>query len=286
MNPTMKASVIHLSEQESNVRLKKTGFRVGLRKMVHPLMDEDFNEHNAKNCVAEKKNTILIIDSDPQFQKLMSYVLDSANFKIIECRSGKEASRLCALTRPNLVLLDLTLSDMDGKDVLAAIREKSHVPVIILTIREGNDDVIMALNMGANDYVTKPFNTEVLLARMMASLRKFAVNEAGAPEIRNGPLRMDLVRHKVFLNDELLTFTPKEYNLLRYFIVHRGKMLTHKQILKEVWGPAHGEDTQYLRVYVGQVRAKISKHPAATALITTEAGVGYRMEISEPKLLS
>ena len=100
-------------------------------------------------------------------------------------------------------------------------------------------------------------------------------------EIRNGPLRMDLVRHKVFLNDELLGFTPKEYNLLRYFIVHRGKMLTHKQILHEVWGTAHGEDTQYLRVYVGQVRAKIRKYPSMPALIVTEPGVGYRMETSD-----
>lgn len=229
----------------------------------------------------EKKNAILIVDSDPQLQKLMSVILDPADFKIIECLTGKQAARLCVSTKPDLVLLDLTLSDMEGKNVITAIRQWSQVPIIILTVRESDDDVVMALNMGANDYVTRPFSADVLLARINASLRRSAVDETGAPEISNGPLRMDLVRHEVFLNDELLGLTPKEYDLLRYFIVHRGKMLTHKEILKEVWGPAHGDDTQYLRVFVGQVRAKIEKYPSIPALIITEPGVGYRMEIAE-----
>ena len=229
----------------------------------------------------DKKNTILIVDSDPQLQKMMSIVLNSADFKIIECNTGEQASRLVLSTKPDLVLLDLTLSDMHGKDVITAIREWSQVPIIILSERGGDADVIMALNLGANDYIIRPFNADVLLARLNASLRKSAVDETGTPEISNGPLRIDLVRHEVFLNEELLGFTPKEYNLLRYFIVNRGRMLTHKEILKEVWGPAHSDDTQYLRVFVSQLRAKIEKYPSIPTLIMSEPGVGYRMEIAE-----
>jgi len=228
-----------------------------------------------------KRNTVLVVDSDPQLQKLMSIVLNPMNFKIVECPDGKQAARLSFLTKPDLVLLDLTLPDMEGKDVITAIRERSQAPIIILTARKEDNDVIMALNRGASDYVIKPFNADVLLARIYAALRKSTVDEAGVLEINNGPLRIDLVRHKVFLHDELLRFTPKEYDLLRYFIVHRGKMLSHKQILKEIWGPAHVEDTQYLRVYIRQVRAKIGKHPSVPVLIVTEPGIGYRMEITE-----
>jgi two-component system KDP operon response regulator KdpE len=209
----------------------------------------------------KRKNTALIVDSDPQLQKMMSTILDPRDFKTVKCSRGCEAARLNALIKPDLVFLDLTLSDMEGKDVITAIREHSQVPIIILTERNEDSDVIMAMKMGVNDYINKPFNAEVLLARVYNSLRKFAVNEAGVSEITNGPLRMDLVRHEVFLDDKLLSFTPKEYDLLHYFIIHRGKMLTHKQILKEVWGLAHYHDMQYLRVYVGQVRAKIEKAP-------------------------
>jgi two-component system, OmpR family, KDP operon response regulator KdpE len=211
----------------------------------------------------------------------MTIVLDEADFKIVPCAKGQQAARLSLAAKPDLVLLNLTLADMDGKDVITAIRELSPVLIIILTERGGDDDVIMALNCGANDYVIRPFNADVLLARINASLRHSVVQETGAAEISNGPLRIDLVRHEVFLNDTLLGFTPKEYNLLRYFIVNRGRMLTHKEILKEVWGAAHGDDTQYLRVFIGQIRAKIESNPSTPVLIMTEPGVGYRMELAE-----
>jgi len=229
----------------------------------------------------EKKNTILIVDSDPQIQKSMANLLDSTDFKIVECLVGKQAAQLNMLIKPDLVLLDLTLADIEGKDVITAIREQSQVPIIILTARKEDDDIIMALNTGASDYIIRPFNTGVLLARIYACLRRSVVDKVGVPEIKNGALRMDLVRHEVFLNDELVGFTPKEYNLLRYFIVHRGKMLSHKQILRDIWGPAHTDDMQYLRVYVGLVRSKIEKNPSLPAFITTAPGVGYRMELSE-----
>jgi len=168
---------------------------------------------------------------------------------------------------------------MDGKEVIAAVRQWSQVPIIILSVRSGDDEVTVALNMGADDYVVKPFNPDVLLARIHANLRKSVVKEAGEPQLSNGGIRMDLIRHEVFIEDEKVAFTPKEYELLRYFLINRGKMLTHKQILKDVWGPAHGDDTQYLRVYVGQVREKIEKNASTPKLIITEPGVGYRMEV-------
>lgn len=152
----------------------------------------------------DRKNTILIVNADQQLQKLMSLVLDSADFKIIPCLAGKQALRLAVSTEPDLILLDLALPDIDGMEVLASIREWSQVPMIILTVRGSDDDVVKALNSGANDYVTRPFNADVLLARINAALRKAAIDEVGAPELSNGPLRIDLVRHQVFLNDELI----------------------------------------------------------------------------------
>jgi len=229
----------------------------------------------------KNKKKILIVDSDPQLQKMMSILLPPDDYKIIECLSGKQASRLCLSTKPDLVLLALTLPDMDGRDVILAIREWSQVPLIVLTERDDDNDVITALSCGANDYVIRPFNADVLMARITVALRTAVVGETGQPEIKNGPLRIDLVTHQVFLNDELIGFTPKEYSLLRYFIINRGRMLTHKEILKEVWGPAHGDDTQYLRVFIGQIRAKIEKDSILPALISTEPGVGYRMELVE-----
>jgi two-component system KDP operon response regulator KdpE len=229
----------------------------------------------------KKKNTILVVDSDEQTQKILGLVLDEADFTLVDCLTGKQAARLAVSTKPDLILLDLDLPDMQGSDVITALREWSEVPIIILSARKEDNDVVKALNMGANDYVIKPFSADVLLARVNASLRASAVKETGEPALVNGPLVMDLVRHEVFLNDELLAFTPKEYNLLRYFMVHRGKMLSHREILKEVWGDSHGEDTQYLRVFVGQIREKIEKDPSVPVLIITEPGIGYRMEIAE-----
>src|SRR5271154_1039831 len=150
----------------------------------------------------EKKNTILVVDDEPQIQKMLGIFLDVEDFKIVESTSGKQAIRMCVSTKPDLILLDLGLPDMDGKDVVTAIREWSQVPIIVLSVRSADEEITAALNMGANDYVTKPFNVGVLLARINASLRSSAVREAGEPELCNGPLRMDLVRHEVFLKDK------------------------------------------------------------------------------------
>jgi two-component system KDP operon response regulator KdpE len=187
--------------------------------------------------------------------------------------------RLAASVKPELILLDLGLPDMDGKEIIQKVREWAQTPIIVCSVRSEDDEIVKALELGADDYITKPFNPDVLLARVQANLRKAITLEAGEPELTNGIIRMDLVRHEVFVNNEKTLFTPKEYELLRYFMMHRGKMLTHKQILKDVWGPAHGEDMQYLRVYVSQVREKIEQDVSDPSYIVTEPGIGYRMEI-------
>ncbi len=230
----------------------------------------------------KKKNCILVVDDEPQMLKMLRILLDVENFKVVESSAGKQAIRQCISTKPDLVLLDLGLPDMDGKEVITALREWSQVPIIVLSGQSDDEGVIAALNIGANDYVTKPFNADVLLARMNAALRSAAVQETGETELRNGLLRMDLVRHEVFLGDTLMSFTPKEYDLLRYFLVNCGKMLLHKDILKTVWGASHGEDIAYLRVYMGQIREKLEKNTATPIIIRTEAGIGYRMEHAAP----
>lgn len=231
--------------------------------------------------MTKKKNVLLIADGDKTSQKMLSLFLAETEFKLVDCTTGKQAIQLCVSIKPDLVLVDPDLPDMSGVELIRALREWSEVPIIIISVDTDNESVISCLNAGASDYVFKPFNADVLKARINVALRSAAVHETGEPELINGPLRMDLVRHEVFLNDDILPFTPKEYNLLRYFIVHRGKMLSHREILKEVWGDAHAEDTQYLRVFVGQIREKIEKDPSIPALIITEPGIGYRMEIAE-----
>lgn len=226
----------------------------------------------------ESKNTVLVVDDDPQIRKMLSAVLEDENYKVMECENGKGAARLSASARPDLILLDLNLPDMDGREVVKSLREWCQAPIIILSSRSADEDVIELLRLGADDYVIKPFNFDLLLARMGVHLRKSAAREAGEPELNNGPLRMDLTRHEVFLEGRKISFTPKEYALLKYLMVNRGKMLTHKNILHEVWGPAHGQDIQYLRTFIGQIREKIEKNPAAPDIILTEPGIGYRME--------
>ena len=226
----------------------------------------------------KRKNTILVVDKEPQTFKLLHIVLDSQDYEVIECLTGKQAISLCASIKPDIVLIDLEMPDIQGEDIIFAIREWTQTPIIILSANKTNEDIINGLNMGADDYVIKPFNTDVLRARINASLRKSAVQEAGEPELSNGPLRMDLVRHEVYLNNQLIGLTPKEYNLLRFFMIHCGIMLNHREILNNVWGAGHSDDTQYLRVFVGQIREKIEQDPTNPVIITTELGIGYRME--------
>lgn len=231
--------------------------------------------------MTKKKNVLLIADSDKTSPKLLSLFLDDAEYKLVDCTTGRQALQLCVSISPDLVLLDPDLPDMHGAELILKLREWTEVPIIIISVDTDNASVISCLNAGASDYVFKPFNADVLKARINAALRSAAVKETGEPELVNGPLRMDLVRHEVFLHNSLVPFTPKEYDLLRFFIIHRGIILPHRKILKEVWGDAHADDKHYLRVFVRQVREKIEEDPSVPALIITEPGVGYRMEIAE-----
>lgn len=229
--------------------------------------------------MANKKNTVMVVDDEPQIRKLLKITLESEGYKVEECEDGGQATRLCGSIKPDLMVLDLGLPDMDGKDVIDGVRTWSQLPIVVCSVRDADKEVVEALNRGADDYITKPFNPDVLLARIEANLRKAVTQQAGEPDLTNGRIRMDLVRHEVFIDGESTFFTPKEYELLRYFMINRGKMITHKQLLKDVWGPAHGDDMQYLRVYVSQLREKIEMDPKNPAYVITEPGIGYRMEI-------
>jgi two-component system, OmpR family, KDP operon response regulator KdpE len=229
--------------------------------------------------MTEKRSTILVVDDDDEIRKMLNIFLDVADFRVLTSETGKQAIRMSASVKPDLILLDLGLPDIDGKEVISSLRQFSNVPIIVLTARHEDDEAANTLNLGADDFVSKPFSAEILLARINANLRKAAVREVGEPELKNGAIRMDLVRHEVFVSDAKVAFTPKEYDLLRYLLVNRGRMLTHKQILKEVWGPAHVENTQYLRVYISQVREKLDTTPGLSHAIVSESGIGYRMEM-------
>ncbi len=228
--------------------------------------------------MTQKKSAILIIEDEKPIRKVLTIALESAEYKVTECDNGREGLRLAASVKPELVILDLGLPDIDGKEVITGLREWSTVPIIVCSVRSNDAEIIQALGMGADDYITKPFNPDVLLARVHANLRKAVTQEAGEPELVNGTIHMDLVRHEVMVRGEKMAFTPKEYELLRYFLLNRGKMLTHKQILKDVWGNAHTENMQYLRVYVSQIREKIEADANMPDYIITEPSIGYRME--------
>lgn len=231
-----------------------------------------------ENIMNTKKNTILIVDDEPQIRKLLRICLQGEGYKTEECDNGQQALRMSASVKPDLIILDLGLPDIDGKEVLKNIAEWSSVPVVVCSVRNSDEEIIELLKCGASDYVIKPFNPDILLARIHANLRKSAIQEVGEPNLKNGKIEMDLVQHKVSINNENVVFTPKEYELLRYLLVHKGKMITHKQILSEVWGVAHQEDMQYLRVYIRQLREKIEDDPKTPQYVLTEPGVGYRME--------
>lgn len=230
--------------------------------------------------MSEKKGTILIVDDEPQLRKLLIITLESEGFKVVDSDCGKQAIRLAASVKPELIVLDLGLPDIDGKEVITSVRGWAQLPIIVCSVRNDDEEIITALELGADDYITKPFNPEVLIARVNANLRKAATKEAGEPDLTNGKIKIDLVRHEIFLNAKKVPFSPKEYDLLKYFMVNRGKMLTHKQILKAVWGPAHEENMQYLRVYIGQIREKLENNKIKDQdYIITEPGIGYRMEV-------
>jgi len=237
--------------------------------------------------MADANRKILVVDDETEIRNMLDVFLSVEDFDVVQAADGKAAMRAAISEKPDLILLDLGLPDMDGKDIIAALRQWTNVPIIVLTARTEDEQAVAALNLGADDYITKPFRAEVLLARINANLRQPASAKPNDDILVNGAIRIDLNRHEVTIHDKLVAFTPKEYDILRYFISNKGRVLTHKQILKEVWGPAHTDDTQYLRVYIGQVRDKLDTAAGLGKAIVSEARIGYRMEVlAEPALIA
>ena len=219
---------------------------------------------------------VLVIDDEPQILRALRRSLEAQDYDVATADGGEEGLALAAAHTPNLVVLDLGLPDLEGTEVIRRLRSWTDVPVIVLSVREGRMDKIEALDAGADDYVTKPFDVEELLARMRAALRRTDADLAEEPELRFGDLQVDLGRRLVRLGDEPVHLTPNEYALLEAMVTNPGKLLTHQWLLRKVWGRGYANESHYLHVYVRQLRQKLGDDAAMPRFIITEPGVGYR----------
>ncbi len=224
--------------------------------------------------IAQK--TILLVEDETEIRKMLKIFLDVEDFNVVEAVTGNDALSKVAAVRPDLVVLDLGLPDIDGQEIIQIVRQFSNTPIIVLSARLDDKEVVRALHAGADDYVTKPFRAENLLARKNANFRNKTV-EAVEPFLENGPITMDLQRYEVLLDGTLVSFTPKEFSLLRLFVQNKGRIMSHKHILREVWGPAHTDDMQYLRVYIGQIRMKLDAINGLGRSIKSASRLGYLM---------
>ena len=222
--------------------------------------------------------TALVIDDEPQIRKLLRLVLEQHHFRAIEAADGRSGLAEVATRRPDVVLLDLGLPDMDGLAVLERLREWTRVPVLILSVRDGSEDKVAALDCGADDYVTKPFDSAELLARLRAMLRRAPLG-ANAARFQAGHLKIDFEARSVSVNDREVRLTATEFALLKVLAVNAGKVVTHKHLLREVWGPNAEEQSQYLRVYMMHLRKKLEIPDTAHRLLRTESGIGYRLVV-------
>ena len=226
--------------------------------------------------MSEKGLRVLVIDDEPQIRKLLKVSLGAHGYDVHESMSGMDSVVQAADIKPDLVILDLGLPDIDGKEVVRRLREWSDVPILILTARDQEKEKIDALDSGADDYITKPFSIGELLARIRVSMRRSAHTE-DEPVIHCGDLSIDLAQRRVTVNAQEIKLTPTEYDILKILAQNSGKVLTHRQLLKAVWGNTYSEDTHYIRVYIGQLRRKIETNPTQPKYIITESGVGYRL---------
>jgi len=221
---------------------------------------------------------VLVVDDEVQIRRLLRVTLEKQGYAVHEAATGEEGLQMLLGKKPDIVLLDLGLPDKDGAEVLAGLRAWSTVPVIILSVRNSEDDIVRLLDAGADDYLIKPFNTGELIARMKVAIRHHAPQEAQQLFV-SGRLTVDLMDRVVKVGGETVKLTPTEYGLVRLFVQHAGRIITHRQILHEVWGPNADEETNYLRVYITGLRKKIEENPQMPALIVTEPGVGYRLRV-------
>ena len=226
----------------------------------------------------KSRPSVLIIDDEVQMRRMLRISLEGADYRVWEAESGEQGLIETASRKPDVVLLDLSLPDLEGITVLKRLREWYPLPVIILSVRDGENEKIEALDAGADDYVTKPFHTDELLARLRVARRHASPREPVQVFEQNG-LVVDLVRRIVQIKGQSIDLTPTEYSLLRLLVTNAGKILTHAHILREIWGPKSSEQSQYLRVYVSQLRSKLTRAGGNRDMIKTESGVGYRFRL-------
>ena len=224
----------------------------------------------------QPKPLILVVDDEPQIRRLLTLTLEANGYRVATAEKGREGLLLAAQQPPALMLLDLALPDLPGIEVLQRLREWSTLPVVILSVQDAEADKVAALDLGADDYVTKPFNSGELLARVRVALRH-AEKKTEPSVFQSGPLVVDLATRHVRSDGKDVSLTATEYNLLRLFVRHAGKVLTHRQILRDVWGPNAENQTHYLRVYLARLREKLEPDPSAPVLLLTEPGIGYRL---------
>jgi two-component system, OmpR family, KDP operon response regulator KdpE len=223
--------------------------------------------------------TVLLIEDEPEIRRFLRTTLPAHGFRLYEASTGKDGLTEAQARNPDLILLDLGLPDLEGSEVIRQLREWTATPIIVLSAREQEQVKVAAFDLGADDYVTKPFGVNELLARMRAALRHIAgpPGEPAEPVFTLGDLKVDLGRRQVFVSGEETHLTPIEYKLLTTLIRYAGRVMTHRQLLKEVWGPLHVDEAHYLRVYMRQLRNKLEKTPAHPRYLVTELGVGYRL---------
>ncbi|MEI8395017.1 MAG: response regulator [Rhodospirillaceae bacterium] len=225
---------------------------------------------------------ILVVDDEPQIRKFLRICLCAHNHKVLEAATGSDAVTIATREIPDLIILDLSLPDLDGHEVITRLRECGPAPIIVLTVRTGEADKVEALDRGADDYVTKPFGINELMARIRIAMHYRArAGQNPQTEFRSGDLVVDLCGRRVTRNGDEVVLSNREFNTLRLLITHAGKVLTHQQILRDVWGPAHIHETQYLRVHIGLLRKKLEPEPARPRFIITEPAVGYRFISSD-----
>jgi two-component system KDP operon response regulator KdpE len=220
---------------------------------------------------------ILVVDDESQVRQALRTILESAGYAVVTAESGEDAIRTFAQCRPDLILMDLLIPGMGGIEATRQLRERSSVPIIVLSAVSEEDSKVQALELGADDYVTKPFNVKELTARVRAALRRAAGATSAAPVFTTGDLAVNFDRREVRFAGKPIKLTATEYNLLKYMIEHAGKVLTHRMLLSAVWGPAYAERTEYLRVFIGQLRKKLEHDPMQPRLIVTDTRVGYRL---------